>query len=78
MICSRREFLWTIPLAGGALVLMPSLVLKSGSVLSFHLDQPYVDPTGLDEPYRPPAGARSGAPLAAMSDMELSRYYGLI
>jgi hypothetical protein len=78
MICSRREFLCTVPLAGGALVLLPTLALKNASVVSFHLDQPYVDQTGMAEPFVPPAGMRSAAPLAAMSDLELSRYYGLI
>jgi hypothetical protein len=78
MSCSRREFLCAVPLAGGALVLLPSLAFRSASVVSFHLDQPYVDQTGTAEPFIPPVGMRSAAPLAAMSDMELSRYYGLI
>jgi hypothetical protein len=78
MSLSRREFLYTIPLAGGALVLLPSLAIRNAPVLSFHLDQPYVDPTGMSEPYIPPSGMRSAAPLAALSDMEFSRFYGLI
>ena len=51
---------------------------QQACVLSFHLDQPYVDTTGEAKPYLPPAGARSGAPLAALSDEQLSRYYGFI
>ena len=48
-------------------------------VVSFHLDQPYLDLTGLEKPYIPPAGMRSGAPLAALSEEEvLSRFYGFI
>lgn len=48
-------------------------------VVSFHLDQPYLDVTGLGEPYVPPAGLRSGAPLAAFSEEEmLGRFYGFI
>ena len=48
-------------------------------VVSFHLDQPYLDLTGLEKPYVPPAGMRSGAPLAALSEEEvLSRFYGFI
>ena len=78
MICTRRDFLVTAPLAGGALVLLPALTLAPGPVLSFHLDQPYVDPTGLAQPFVPPTGMRSGAPLAALSDEALSRYYGFI
>jgi hypothetical protein len=53
--------------------------LKSAPVVSFHLDQPYLDLTGLEKPYIPPAGMRSGAPLAALSEEQvLSRFYGFI
>ena len=48
-------------------------------VVSFHLDQPYLDLTGLEKPYVPPAGLRSGAPLAALSEEQVfSRFYGFI
>jgi hypothetical protein len=47
-------------------------------VVSFHLDQPYFDITGLEKPYVPPAGMRSAEPLAALSDEALSRFYGFI
>src|SRR4051794_12446499 len=47
-------------------------------VVSFHLDQPYLDLTGLEKPYIPPAGMRSGAPLAGLSDEVFSRFYGFI
>ena len=48
-------------------------------VVSFHLDQPYLDLTGLEKPYVPPSGLRSGAPLAALSEEQvLSRFYGFI
>ena len=48
-------------------------------VVSFHLDQPYLDLTGLEKPYVPPAGMRSGASLAALSEEEVfSRFYGFI
>ena len=51
----------------------------SSPVVSFHLDRPYVDLTGLEKPYLPPAGLRAGAPLAALSEEEvLSRFYGFI
>lgn len=36
-------------------------------VVSFHLDQPYLDMTGTAVPYIPPAGTRSGQPLAELS-----------
>ena len=93
MSFSRREFLVSVPAAGAALALMPSLSISRGPqspygsdsptpsppVVSFHLDQPYLDLTGLEKPYVPPAGMRSGAPLAALSEEEvLSRFYGVI
>ena len=37
-------------------------------VVSFHMDQPYVDYTGTAEPYVPPAGARSAQFIASLSD----------
>lgn len=82
MSWSRREFLYSAPLAGVALAvgtpLVARLALNGVPVLSLHLDQPYLDPTGTAQPYRPPAGMRSAEALACMSDMELSRYYGFI
>lgn len=90
MSVSRREFLLKVPVAGAALalspayaamparLLAPSFARKLAPVVSIHLDQPYVDLTGLETPYVPPAGMRSGEPLAALSDEALSRYYGLI
>ncbi len=37
-------------------------------VVSFHLDQPYLDMTGRGIPYRPPPGMRSGQPVAELSE----------
>ena len=91
MSVSRREFLVRVPATGAALALMPSLAILGSPqspggwqaphapVVSFHLDQPYLDLTGLEKPYVPPAGMRSGAPLAALSEEEVfSRFYGFI
>ena len=36
-------------------------------VVSFHMDQPYLDMTGTAVPYIPPAGTRSGQPLSELS-----------
>ena len=48
-------------------------------IVSFHLDQPYLDLTGKQKPYIPPAGMRAGAPLAALTEEQLlSRFYGSI
>lgn len=56
----------------------PAVAPALAAILSFHLDQPYIDLSGTAEPFVPPAGARSGAPLAALSDEVLARYYGII
>ena len=40
-------------------------------VVSFFLDQPYLDPSGVGEPYLPPQGLRGGEPLARLSELEL-------
>jgi hypothetical protein len=37
-------------------------------VVSFHMDQPYVDYSGTAEPYVPPAGARSAEFLASLDE----------
>jgi hypothetical protein len=64
--------------AGGSVAADGSNTLGE-PVVSFHLDRPYLDLTGLEEPYVPPAGMRSGASLAAMSEEEIfSRLYGFI
>jgi hypothetical protein len=78
MSYTRRDFLLTVPVAGGAIALMPSLAITPVPVVAFHLDQPYVDLTGLEKPYVPPAGMRSGAPLADLGDEAFSRSYFFI
>ena len=39
-------------------------------VVSFFLDQPYLDMSGLGKPYQPPRGLRAGQPLAALTEQE--------
>jgi hypothetical protein len=39
-------------------------------VVGFYMDRPYLDPSGMAEPYIPPAGTRSGQVLAEMSESE--------
>ena len=34
------------------------------------MDQPYIDVTGRATPYIPPAGLRSAAPIAHLSELE--------
>jgi hypothetical protein len=44
-------------------------------VVGFRMDRPFLDPTGMAEPYVPPAGTRSGQVLAELSESEfLSRH----
>jgi hypothetical protein len=51
---------------------------SSHAVISFHMDQPYVDTTGRAMPYHFPAGTRSGSPAASWSEEVLrSRVYQL-
>jgi hypothetical protein len=79
--CTRRDFLRSVPLVGGAIVLLPALngfEVARVPVLSFHLDQPWLDATGMAEAYHPPAGARGAEPLALLDEQTLSRFYGLI
>jgi hypothetical protein len=40
----------------------------SRPVVSFHMDQPYVDYSGAAEPYVPPVGARAAEHIASLSD----------
>lgn len=49
-------------------VLAPPRPAVRAPVVTFHLDRPYLDLTGTSEPYVPPAGTRSGQPLAELSD----------
>lgn len=42
-------------------------------VVSYHVDRPYLDNTGLAPPYLPPAGTRSAQPFADLSPEELMR-----
>jgi hypothetical protein len=46
------------------------------AVVSFHIDRPYLDTTGMAEPYLPPRGTRSGQRLAELSELELRSRYG--
>jgi hypothetical protein len=41
---------------------------SSHAVISFHMDQPYLDASGSALPYNFPAGARSAAPAAGWSE----------
>lgn len=83
---TRRDFVAKLAVAGaaiGAFALAPEAAWTAEAsasteqprkpVVSFHMDRPYVDPTGTAMPYRPPSGARSGAPAARFSEEAFRR-----
>jgi hypothetical protein len=74
-----------ITVAGAALQTWPMLNVTASAaagttpsvhvpVISFHMDQPYIDPSGAAPPYVPPQGARAAAPLLDCDD-ELLRHH---
>ena len=48
-----------------------ALTRAARPVVSFHMDQPYVDLSGSAKPYLPPLGSRSASPLGALDAQEL-------
>jgi hypothetical protein len=73
---TRRTFLGVVALGGAALVapacaLLPQVARAEGRhtpVVSFHMDQPYLDMAGTAIPYYPPPGVRSGDAAALLSE----------
>ena len=73
---TRRTFMGVIALGGTALVVPASAFLRQAEradgggspVVSFHMDQPYLDMTGTAIPYYPPPGMRSGDAVAQLSE----------
>jgi hypothetical protein len=55
----------------GALTGVRQARCRATPVVSFHLDQPYLDWSGEGLPYVPPVGARAGDALACLSEAEL-------
>jgi hypothetical protein len=45
--------------------------LPPNPVVSFFFDQPYLDMSGLSEPYEPPQGLRSGRAFDQLTEAEL-------
>jgi hypothetical protein len=56
--------------AAGSSGQAPALAPNPTPVVSFFLDQPYLDMSGSGMPYRPPQGMRAGQPLAALNELE--------
>jgi hypothetical protein len=73
---TRRTFIGAIALGGAALVVPAGALLaqterarrRGSPVVSFHMDQPYLDLTGTGIPYYPPPGVRSGDSAARLSE----------
>jgi hypothetical protein len=78
---TRRDFLEALAVTGAAIgavsmfgaVSIPPEAMTAAApcrsgVVSFHMDQPYIDATGTAPPYRPPHGARSAAAVAHLSE----------
>ena len=75
---TRRTFMGVIALGGAAMVapagadaLLPQAERAGGQrspVVSFHMDQPYVDRSGTAMPYYPPPGVRSADAAAHLSE----------
>lgn len=70
--------------ACAAVVAMPRIVFSSESwaagggrhaVVSFHMEQPYLDRTGTALPYHPPCGARSGQDASYLSEEAFRRSF---
>jgi len=83
---TRRDFVAQLAVAGaaiGAFTLTPGAAALAEApassrqnrqpVVSFHMDRPYIDPTGTAMPYLAPSGARSGAPAARFSEETFRR-----
>jgi len=73
---TRRTFVGVIALGGAALALpagalwaqVERAAARRSPVVSFHMDQPYLDMTGTAIPYYPPPGVRSGESAARLSE----------
>lgn len=81
---TRRDFMAECAVAGAAIAAASvsprpmfaatprgrAAVVPIHAVVSIHMDQPYLDATGTAVPYLPPAGMRSAAPVAHLSETE--------
>jgi hypothetical protein len=80
---TRRALLGLLAAAGSALVgapyrvriaqVVPGQTRRQG-IVSFHMDQPYLDPSGTAVPYHPPPGARSAQAAAHFTEEMLRRH----
>jgi hypothetical protein len=83
---SRRKFLVNMTIAGGALHAWPALSWNMEAsvhvapavgvpVVSFHMDQPYLDLWGTAQPYLAPEGVRAAEPFCPCDDVLLRHHH---
>jgi hypothetical protein len=83
---TRRDFVAKLAVAGaawGVICLVPGAAIFGNAtpdrrkigreVVSFHMDRPYLDPTGRAMPYHPPRGARSAEHAGRLSEEAFRR-----
>jgi len=75
-LLTRRAFARVLAAAAAAFAItsgkiaLASAISSAGTraIVSFHMDQPYLDRTGTAVPYYPPAGARSAQSAGLLSE----------
>jgi hypothetical protein len=80
---TRRDFMAELAVTGAAMAAMamaPAKIVAAmprtqAAVVSIHMDQPYLDATGRELPYLPPAGVRAGMAVAHLSETEFRRRF---
>ena len=79
-LLTRRGFIGVVAVAGVALAAAPytamlaeATAMRPHAIVSFHMDRPYIDRSGMAMPYYPPLGARSGQFAARLSEEEFRR-----
>jgi len=79
---TRRSVLGRLAALGSALAVVPfrGLFFRTAfcqqgrlAIVSFHMDQPYLDWSGTAVPYHPPPGVRSAQGVAHLSEEMLRR-----
>jgi hypothetical protein len=90
-LLTRRTFMGELALGAATLTSMPIISVhselprdhdgarfagtRSSGVVSFHMDQPYLDATGNAMPYHRSSGTRSGEPVAHLSEDAFRRIH---
>jgi len=80
-LLTRRAFARIVAVVGAAFAFAPYKIVPAEAmpscarraVVSFHMDQLYVDRSGTAVPYHPPLGARSGQVVADLTEEAFRR-----